>query len=116
AVDLAEFFQRPHRTGIQRVGAELCLAWANQEQVKPVMCAPDGALLALQPEAFFLLSNYFRAADIDSEAANRAIRTLAQVSLEQRRRFIPAPSDIVVVPEVFFDPSRIGFYSSALRR
>jgi len=115
AVDLAEFFQRPHRSGIQRVGAELCLGWANAQDVQPVMSAPGGMLLALPADALSLLAKYFRAADADNEKTRQEIRALGRAALEQKRRFAAAPADLVVVPEVFFDPARIDFYRAVLK-
>lgn len=115
AVDLAEFFQRPHRSGIQRVGAELCLGWADAEDAKPVMSAPGGMLLDLPSEALSLLARYFRAADADNEKTRQEICAMGLAALEKKRRFVAGPADLVVVPEVFFDPARIDFYGEALK-
>lgn len=115
AVDLAEFFQRPHRSGIQRVGAELCFGWAGAEQAKPIMCGPQGKLLSLRPDALFLLSRFFRAEEADCESTYEEICALGHEALARKQEFVPGPNDLVVVPEVFFDPARIDFYAAALR-
>ena len=115
AVDLAEFFQRPHRSGIQRVGAELCLACESERDIKPVMYSPDGHLVALDPDAFSALAGYFRDVNGASPAAADAIRALGQAALKKGRRLAPAAADVVVAPEVFFDERRIAFYRELLR-
>src|SRR5688572_14312433 len=105
-IDLTEFMSAPYRTGIQRVGGELCRCWPGDDLV-PVFLKgacltqlPDGALTAIR--------DYFVAPPHETDRIRFQIAAMAEsagpaVPLDQTEVRI-------VVPEVFYDPARIRYF------
>src|ERR1700730_10973076 len=110
-VDLSEFLDRPLRTGIQRVTAELCAQWPDPTELIPVRITRDTRMVRLSGDTVSTIKDYFRSpADHVAECLTR-IREI--VELSETSPHVPlVRGDSLVCSELFCDPGRIYFYES----
>jgi glycosyltransferase involved in cell wall biosynthesis len=104
-IDLTEFVHRPHRSGIQRLGRELCRYWPG---LIPAFLH-GGRLVALPPETLEHMDGFFAAAAMPPE------RITALTSRPGQPVPLDSPDTRVVVTEVFYDTVRVQFYRSLSR-
>jgi glycosyltransferase involved in cell wall biosynthesis len=111
-VDITEFITRPHRTGIQRVTAELCRNWPDDSVLTPVKVTRDARLVKLPDETLHLISDYFNA-DTDSvDACARRVTELGESAETTAPNSPLQENDTLLCPELFFDPVRVYYYES----
>jgi len=110
-IDLTEFFSRPRRTGIQRVCGQLCRHWPYDVELQPAVVTRDSRLVAVPLAAMGLIHRYF---DAQGE-----VRTVEEEIREQCALLEGCGSSIkltaadrILVPELFYDDSRFGYYQS----
>src|SRR4051794_5515103 len=108
-VDLTEFLASPHRTGIQRVGGELCRWWRAEEELIPVKLSASQKLVALPAHARQAVSDYFSAGPSQLDATRARILDMSNDAEREGREvgFSDAP---VIVPEVFYDQRRVEYF------
>lgn len=102
-IDLTEFLASPITTGIQRVTGEMC-RYLQRNVAIPVRLHSDH-YVALPPDLITAVGGYFRN---PSESGLAEIRQLARADKSSCVRV--SQDDIVLVPEVFYDPQRIAFF------
>lgn len=108
-VDLTEFLSSPHRTGIQRVGGELCRHWDSAGDLVPVKLTSEGTLVALSEGARSVIASYFDAPP--EQAAEIGARIVAiRDQADRAGRVVNFEKSKVIVPEVFYDPKRLAFF------
>lgn len=107
-IDVTEFLACPKKTGIQRVVAEIC------RSLPPYGATPihftSGHYVALSPERFAAFKETF---DTQSSRPEK-LRRLATSKWKSALQLLE--HDIVVVPEVFFDPERLAFFRTMSRQ
>jgi glycosyltransferase involved in cell wall biosynthesis len=111
-VDLTEFLASQNRTGIQRVCGQMCRYWPSGEPLTPVKLRSDGRLVQLPPETLGLIREYF---DVSDSRASGLKNRLAEVSrqADSTEELVDLQPDWrVLVPELFYDPSRVAFFRS----
>jgi glycosyltransferase involved in cell wall biosynthesis len=99
-IDLTQFLACPQLSGIQRVTAEICRRWPD-ERLMPVKF--DGkTLVTVDRRIIRMIGSSFTAG-----APN-----FLQVALASgwTRPLVLDPDDILLVPELFYDPARIAYY------
>ena len=98
-IDLTEFFAARERTGIQRVCAEMCRCWPDQNLV-PVKLTRDRGLVRLSQSALGSIHGYFQGhldeLSEQAEASGEPLELSGGVK--------------VLVPELFYDPQRVDFF------
>lgn len=102
-IDITEFLSSPITTGIQRVTGELCRYLPHNVGI-PVRLHSDH-YATLPPALISAIGGYFRD---PSESGIAEIRRLGAV--ENGPVIRVSQDDIVLVPEVFYDPQRIAFF------
>lgn len=107
-VDLTEFVTSPHRTGIQRVTAEVCLRWPDPSQLVPVLVTSEESMVALPERVLSLMREYFECSGSGDSLAN-SIRETALQS-KSNRQIESSEMERLLVPEVFYDPMRVRHY------
>lgn len=117
-LDITELFDRPLRTGIQRVERELIRHWpaADPAVGALVLCAYDpeiDALRVLPGEARAILT-----APPQIDRLTIAEERAALHALLHRKPPVPVPPDAgpLLNAELFFDPLRAGFYERLAAR
>jgi glycosyltransferase involved in cell wall biosynthesis len=107
-VDITEFMNSPHRTGIQRVCGELMRLWPEDDELIPVKITTSSRLVRLHTSTRSVIKAFFEA----SPEAVPSLRTeIARLALEDAGE-AHLPSHPLLVPELFHDQSRIEFYRS----
>ncbi|MBV9499789.1 MAG: glycosyltransferase [Acidobacteriaceae bacterium] len=102
-IDLTEFLANPITSGIQRIAGEICKHLPAGAGIPVRLHA--GRYLVLSPTLMPLIGAYFNDASAPGAAE---IRTLS--AIERGVAIELSESDIVLVPEVFFDPQRVRFF------
>lgn len=101
-IDLTEFLGNPTLSGIQRVTAELCRCWPNQD-LRPIRLTQKGKLVELPTSLIGAIARSFQ--DRDGPAVGK---------LRASRKAIAAvPADgpeVILVPELFYDQQRVEFF------
>ncbi len=111
-IDLTEFFHRPARTGIQRVCGELCRCWPQEIEIQPVILTQWGLLAKVPSEALSVLRSYFEASAGHAEQLVTQIHELRQAAQARTAAIRLGSSDRLLVPELFFDSSRLSWIES----
>lgn len=116
-IDLTELFAQPHRTGIQRVCAELCLNWDNRfGTIEVCVFGPWVGLAKLPSSSIRAIKDYFSADETERRASATRLRWMGRLARWLWRRADIRRDDVVLVPEVFYDRSRLAFYDTVLRK
>ena len=111
-IDLTEFFSRPHRTGIQRVCGELCRFLPSEYAVTLVKLTKAGRLVVLPTESLSLMRQYFEACAADIPRLNDALNLAADKAEMSAEAVDCRTGDKLLVPEVFYEISRLDFYQN----
>jgi glycosyltransferase involved in cell wall biosynthesis len=110
-IDISEFLAHPMRTGIQRVIGQLCRHWPETSPPTYVKIGPSGSLVELEsglPEA---ITDFFDSSQ-DAQAARNDILRLAAAADRRGHRVRLHREDRVLLPEVFYEDSRLSFYEA----
>jgi glycosyltransferase involved in cell wall biosynthesis len=108
-IDITEFLHRPHRTGIQRVTGELCRFWPSTVAAHGVRVRGNGELVRLPNDTLRVVSDYFTS---DTERTGDVLIRIKELVAETADApcLRLQPTDVLLCPEVFFDPVRVAFY------
>src|SRR6266849_6816895 len=99
--DISEFLSSPHRTGIQRVTAELCSHWPDPSDLIPVKITRDARMTRLPENAFGIIRDYFRSPAGETSECLTRIQKIATIS--ETGPHVPlVPGDILICSEVFW--------------
>ena len=109
-VDLTEFLASPHRTGIQRVGGELCRWWPESVSLTPVKLSKGSHLLSMPHETLGIIRQYFEASGDQVIRVEERLRELSHRAESSGTTVDLSAGQKVVVPEVFYDPGRVAFF------
>jgi glycosyltransferase involved in cell wall biosynthesis len=104
-IDLTEFCRNPVLSGIQRVIAQLCRHWPG-DALQPVVFVPGDGLVLLDPELIGVIGGHFDQ-DANHSESSAQVRSIAARTRTPLRL---GQHDVVLVPELFYDPPRVGFY------
>src|SRR5688500_16618510 len=106
-IDLTEFCTRPHRTGIQRVGCEICRCWPGDLTLAFLY---EDRLVELPVDAASLIDQYFRSGPDAVEVLGKRITDLTK----NPGKPVPldSPDTRIVVSELFYDPARVRYFRS----
>src|SRR5829696_6013533 len=107
-IDLTEFLAEPHRTGIQRVGGELCRRWPDGQLTPTVL--RDGRLLEMPAATLRVITDYFEAPHDTLEKLKAEIHDLQRCAGNPVD--LTCESTRIVVSEVFYDPTRVQYFRS----
>jgi glycosyltransferase involved in cell wall biosynthesis len=102
-IDLTEFLTNPILTGIQRVTAEICRHWPDDE-LRPIRLAQSGERVELPQALIGAIAACFK---VKHGAAVRRVRALGEV---EGKKLKLGGLDSILVPEVFYDPKRVAFF------
>lgn len=114
-IDLTEFMTTPWRSGIQRVGGELCRFWPQGNELVPVVLTKRRGYAILPPPALHLIRRYFDSRE--SAVRNEVAATVRAMNKEAGQTGellqIDGRTKVkVLVPELFCDPARLAFFRS----
>lgn len=102
-IDLTEFLNNPVLTGIQRVTAEICRHWPDNE-LRPIRLLPRGEFVELPRALIGAIAACFKNRN---GAAVREVRVLAE---ERGTKVEAGGREPILVPELFYDPHRVAFF------
>jgi glycosyltransferase involved in cell wall biosynthesis len=102
-IDLSEFLTNPITTGIQRITGEMC-KYLPPDALTPVRLGSEG-YLAFTPELISAIAEHFRQG---SHAGTAEINRLSDFKKGMNVKVSEA--DRVLVPEVFGNSHRLGFF------
>jgi len=111
-IDLTEFLNAPHRTGIQRVCGELCRFWPADYPLIPVKLTKTLRIVLLQPESLHVIRKYFESSNSNDTNLKNTLDVLASQGETSEREVDWSTGDRLLVPEVFYDLDRIDFYQN----
>jgi glycosyltransferase involved in cell wall biosynthesis len=101
-IDLSEFLTNPITTGIQRIAGELCKNLPT-DALTPVR-VESGSYIAFDSGLICTIAEYFRQG---TQAGTAEIHRLSE---KNGRTIKVSKGDKVLVPEVFGNPHRLGFF------
>ena len=112
-IDLSEFMASPLRTGIQRVGGELCRFWPQGHELIPVVLTRRGGYTVLPRPALRLIRSYFDAQETTYQRDVAAtVRAMSEEAGESGDLLRIDPHVKILVPEMFCEPARLAFFRS----
>ncbi len=107
-LEISEFVSNPVRTGIQRVVRELIANWPATPCVRFCAYAPEADMLYELPDrAIRLACEGAASTGIDEKELKVRI---AEADSPNRRRVVAADEGKILIPEIFYEPSRMEFY------
>jgi glycosyltransferase involved in cell wall biosynthesis len=112
--DLTEFFERPHRTGIQRVCLHIVTNWKGMYPLIPIRVRDDGSADRLPSDVYRALVDFFAAPADELDVRRDALRRLAARPAAHLSMRAIARYRALLNAELFFCPDRIGFYERLL--
>ncbi len=99
-LDISEFIQRPQRSGIQRVVAQICDNWPDTSELIPVVLTADSRLRSLGHTGRLQVSAWMNSSD-----------GLAQMQEDGTGHYVEfSGDDKLLVPELFYEKGRTEFY------
>jgi len=101
--DLTEYLNNPVLSGIQRVTAQLCRFWPDDD-LRPVRLATAGYLTEVDRGVIKAIAASFECEDGSSMDVIQRARRMEEPPLRLKS------SDVVLVPELFYDPARVAYY------
>lgn len=107
-VDVSEFVSNPVRTGIQRVVRELIAKWPVSRSVCFCAYAPEADMLYELPDRVVRLACE-GAATTGIDDTELKVR-IAEADAPARRRVVEVNEGQILIPEIFYEPSRVHFY------
>jgi glycosyltransferase involved in cell wall biosynthesis len=110
-LDLTELLTYPIRTGIQRVEGELVKWWPADATFRIARFDPSRGLVLLPPGASRLLRLLFAATGAEHQRLAGELKDLSAAPANALLD-LDSPSTRLLVPEVFYDPRRIAFYTA----
>src|SRR6516162_8787402 len=110
-IDISEFLSSPHRTGIQRVTGELIWHWPRGYPMAAVMITRDARMVRLPENAVAVIKDYFGSTEHQVSGFLAQIESM-RAAAEASPHVPLLPDDLLLCPEVFWDPVRIYFYES----
>src|SRR5258708_20039255 len=108
-IDLTEFVKIPVLSGIQRVTAQICRFWPDDELV-PVKFVDSRGLVVLDRKLIRAIGAHFEGPQTAMIHALNAVSNLTRSALRLRA------DDVLLVPELFYDPARVAFYEGLPER
>ncbi len=113
-MDLAEFYENPVRTGIQRTVCELLANWPSDIPVQFARYDPHvEGFISISDQAVRFLVHMFGNNTLSPEEIASEL-PLIDAGIHSQRIF-PRRDDKVLVPELFYRMDRVCFYRQAIR-
>ena len=112
-IDIAEFISNPVRTGVQRTVRQLIANWPSDVPAQYVRYDVEMDCLVSIPDR--ALQFVLKESQDDTLSAPEIGRKMKEINAFQVKRINPAIGHAILIPELFYEHSRVKFYEKAIK-